>query len=251
MKKEPANVTICVCGRNRLLRSPSLSMTCIFLYCRRTSPRFAKSASTLATVVRRLSAADACSINYLWSIMAAICAAVVLHERIKATEWMAILLSYVIMGESVASYSVVGMLLVLGGSLLQLIKIRYSGVSIFSTKVQCAECGGWYGSKVWHSNDKYRRIIYWCNNKFRNKRYDGLVKRYDEAKARYDAVVAVISVMEAQSERLSDFIKVLKAQDGIINEFDGSLWGGMVEFAMVGRDKAITVTFRDDTEIQA
>ena len=48
-------------------------------------------------------------------------------------------------------------------------KERYSGVSIFSTKVQCAECGGWYGSKVWHSNDKYRRIIYQCNNKFRNK----------------------------------------------------------------------------------
>ncbi len=35
-------------------------------------------------------------------------------------------------------------------------KERYSGVSIFSTK-------------VWHSNDKYRRIIYQCNNKFRNK----------------------------------------------------------------------------------
>ena len=48
-------------------------------------------------------------------------------------------------------------------------KERYSGISIFSTKVQCAECGGWYGSKVWHSNDKYRRIIYQCNNKFRKK----------------------------------------------------------------------------------
>lgn len=46
---------------------------------------------------------------------------------------------------------------------------RYSGISIFSTKIQCAECGGWYGSKVWHSNDKYRRIVYQCNNKFRKK----------------------------------------------------------------------------------
>lgn len=45
----------------------------------------------------------------------------------------------------------------------------FSGTSIFSTKIQCAECGGWYGAKVWHSNDKYRRIIYQCNNKFRNK----------------------------------------------------------------------------------
>lgn len=83
------------------------------------------------------------------------------------------------------------------------------------------------------------------------KRYDGLVKRYDEAKARYDKVVAAISAKEAQSERLSDFIKVLKAQDGTISEFDGSLWGGMVEFITVGRDKAITVTFRDGTEILA
>ena len=48
-------------------------------------------------------------------------------------------------------------------------KERYSGVSIFSTKIQCAECGGWYGSKVWHSNDKYRRVIYQCNSKFRRK----------------------------------------------------------------------------------
>ncbi len=42
-------------------------------------------------------------------------------------------------------------------------------MTIFSSKVQCAECGGWYGSKVWHSNDKYRRGIYQCNNKFRHK----------------------------------------------------------------------------------
>lgn len=46
---------------------------------------------------------------------------------------------------------------------------RYSGVSSFSSKIQCGECCGWYGSKVWHSNDVYRRIIYQCNNKFRNK----------------------------------------------------------------------------------
>ena len=42
-------------------------------------------------------------------------------------------------------------------------------MTIFSSKVQCSECGGWYGSKVWHSNDKYRRTIYQCNNKFRHK----------------------------------------------------------------------------------
>ena len=45
---------------------------------------------------------------------------------------------------------------------------RYSGVGIFASKVKCGECGGWYGSKVWHSNDKYRKIIYQCNHKFTN-----------------------------------------------------------------------------------
>lgn len=46
-------------------------------------------------------------------------------------------------------------------------KSRYSGVSIFSTKIKCGACGSWYGAKVWHSNDKYRRTIYQCNGKFK------------------------------------------------------------------------------------
>ncbi len=45
-------------------------------------------------------------------------------------------------------------------------KTRYSGVGIFSSRIKCGECGSWYGSKVWHSNDKYRRVIYQCNHKF-------------------------------------------------------------------------------------
>lgn len=44
---------------------------------------------------------------------------------------------------------------------------RYSGVSIFSSKIKCGQCGGWYGAKVWHSTGKYRRIIYRCNDKFK------------------------------------------------------------------------------------
>ena len=43
---------------------------------------------------------------------------------------------------------------------------RISSVSIFSSKVKCDDCGSWYGSKVWHSTDKYRRVIWQCNHKF-------------------------------------------------------------------------------------
>ena len=211
---------------------------------------------------------------------------------------------------------------------------RYSGVSIFSNKIKCGDCGSFYGSKVWHSTDQYRKVIYRCNRKYNGencntphitedevkaafvsaynqlvsekadiianveiirrtlcvtdelqeekskleeemavlvemtqnimaenarvaqdqdeyqKRYDGLVNRYDTAKARYDEVVADISEKEAQGERLANFIRVLKKQDGVIREFDSSLWGCMVEYVIVDRDKTIVVIFKDGTKIK-
>ena len=46
---------------------------------------------------------------------------------------------------------------------------KHSGVSIFANKIKCGCCGGWYGAKVWHSTDKYRRVIYRCNKKYAHK----------------------------------------------------------------------------------
>lgn len=43
---------------------------------------------------------------------------------------------------------------------------RYSGRSCFASRVVCGDCGAFYGSKVWHSTDEYRRIIWRCNNKY-------------------------------------------------------------------------------------
>ena len=43
---------------------------------------------------------------------------------------------------------------------------RCSCVHLFSGKIKCGQCGEWYGSKVWHSNSKYRRVIWQCNHKF-------------------------------------------------------------------------------------
>ena len=45
----------------------------------------------------------------------------------------------------------------------------YSGKSTLSAKLVCEDCGSFYGSKVWHSTDKYRRTIWRCNNKFSNE----------------------------------------------------------------------------------
>lgn len=43
----------------------------------------------------------------------------------------------------------------------------YSGSSIFASKLICGDCGGFYGQKVWHSTDAYRRVIWRCNSKFK------------------------------------------------------------------------------------
>ena len=43
---------------------------------------------------------------------------------------------------------------------------RHYSTGIFSGKIKCGDCGFFFGSKVWHSNDKYRSIIWQCNNKF-------------------------------------------------------------------------------------
>ncbi|MBR2734670.1 MAG: recombinase family protein [Clostridia bacterium] len=47
---------------------------------------------------------------------------------------------------------------------------NHSSVNCFSSKIVCGECGSYYGSKVWHSNDKYRKVVWQCNDKFKNKR---------------------------------------------------------------------------------
>ena len=46
---------------------------------------------------------------------------------------------------------------------------RYVGRSgCFSSKIVCGECGSYYGRKVWHSNDKYRTVIWRCLHKYDN-----------------------------------------------------------------------------------
>ena len=38
--------------------------------------------------------------------------------------------------------------------------------SPFTAKIICGDCGGFYGRKVWHSNSKYKKLIWRCNHKY-------------------------------------------------------------------------------------
>lgn len=44
---------------------------------------------------------------------------------------------------------------------------RYRSGSLFSCRIVCGDCGDFYGPKVWNSNNKYRRVIWQCNSKFK------------------------------------------------------------------------------------
>ena len=82
------------------------------------------------------------------------------------------------------------------------------------------------------------------------RHYEGLVARYDAAKARFDEVTEAISAKEVQSEQLAGFVKSLKVQTEPVAEFDEQLWGCMVDYVTVRVDKGMTVVFRDGTEVR-
>ena len=107
---------------------------------------------------------------------------------------------------------------------------KHSEATIFSGKIRCGCCGGWYGSKVWHSNDKYRRVVWQCNHKFKDKtrcRTPHLTE--DEIK---DAFIRI------RPRRIERFIENVKDLPELITEFDESLWAGLVDSLTVhGKDR--------------
>lgn len=87
---------------------------------------------------------------------------------------------------------------------------RHSGVSIFSSKIKCGDCGGWYGAKVWHSNDRYRRIIYQCNHKFKGTKCQTPYVTEDQIKELFiKAANKLISDKGTVLKGISDMRKIL------------------------------------------
>lgn len=81
---------------------------------------------------------------------------------------------------------------------------RHSGVHIFSGKIKCGECGSWYGSKVWHSNSKYRRMIWQCNHKF-NKDEKCKTPHLDEETIKTFFISAVNKLLSEKEEIFENY----------------------------------------------
>lgn len=85
-------------------------------------------------------------------------------------------------------------------------------------------------------------------NEYRQKN-DTLAARFEEAKKKYDELSEQITECETRRQNLRHFQETLESLKGTITEFDGALWGALVDYITVYEDGSRTVTFRDGTTI--
>ena len=81
---------------------------------------------------------------------------------------------------------------------------KHSGVNIFANKIKCGCCDGWYGAKVWHSTDKYRRVIYRCNKKYAHKGKPCGTRHLTEAEIKQIFVKALNSLVEVKENVIAE-----------------------------------------------
>ncbi|WP_392486152.1 recombinase family protein [Haloimpatiens sp. FM7315] len=80
----------------------------------------------------------------------------------------------------------------------------------FSGKIVCGECGSFYGSKVWHSTSKYRRVIWQCNSKFKNDKNCGTPHLYED-KIKQAFVEAFNSLIENKEEIIEGYEVIIQS----------------------------------------
>ncbi len=141
---------------------------------------------------------------------------------------------------------------------------RLSSVSIFSGRLKCGDCGSWYGPKVWHSTDKYRRVIWQCNHKFDGQKKCSTPHLDEEAikelfvKAAnilYTEKDEIIGGLSAALETvpcvgIKKFFARLDRQEGISVGFKERLWLNLVDHVTVFGRGDVRFTFKDGTEIE-
>ncbi len=86
----------------------------------------------------------------------------------------------------------------------------YSGNSIFSSKLICGDCGGFYGRKKWHSTSKYSRFVYQCNCKYIKNHVKCQTPAITEEKIKEKFVIAYNQVMSQKQRIIEDVNEVIK-----------------------------------------
>ena len=86
----------------------------------------------------------------------------------------------------------------------------FSGCTIFSSRIRCGCCGGWFGSKVWHSTDRYRRVIWQCNAKYKDKSHKCVTPHLTEDEIK-DAFIRAVNKLAADREPILADLREIQA----------------------------------------
>jgi len=87
---------------------------------------------------------------------------------------------------------------------------KYSSSDTFASKLICEDCGGFYGKKKWHSNSKYSRFIYQCNNKFHKHKDKCQTPNLTEEDIKLKFIKAYNIVMEDKERIIQDSNEVIE-----------------------------------------
>ena len=128
-------------------------------------------------------------------------------------------------------------------------KYHQSGVRDFSSMIVCGDCGAFYGSKVWHSNDKYRKVVYRCNRKYSGEKC--ATPSVDENRLEEMFVEAINQLLENKDEIIENIEQLLaiktEAQDDVaIREAAVALDHAETEYrALIERQKTVPIAFEE------
>ncbi len=126
---------------------------------------------------------------------------------------------------------------------------KYTGKGgCFSSRIICGECGGYFGRKVWHSTDEYRRVIWQCNHKYKGDKVCNTphVDEEEIKQAFVETINLMISSKDTIIQQYRDIIKTLTDTSAVKlehakqqNEYDvveGLIRRLIAENAQVGLD---------------
>lgn len=108
---------------------------------------------------------------------------------------------------------------------------KYSGASIFASRLVCADCGEFYGAKTWHSNSAYKRTMWRCIRK-----YDGenrcSTPSLNETKIKEKFVEAANSIVSDKDAVLED-CRIMRNVAADCAEIDAELTNLIQEIEIV------------------
>lgn len=129
---------------------------------------------------------------------------------------------------------------------------KYSSRDVFSSKLICKDCGGYYGRKIWHAGSKYVRAVYQCNHRYHKKGKKCQTPHVVEKDIKKKFIHAYNKTMKDKERIIQDSneaIELLTATtelDVEINKIDEDLMSTSIQANKLVKDNSKTSIISED-----